>query len=150
MIRPFETGDFARLLDLAEDMRAESPAYKDFGIVKEKLLMVGEATITLPDTYFGAVAVENEEIIGFVLGFCTEHYFTHDKIASDLALYVTPAHRGGSAAMKLIGWFEVWSRKHGARTLSLSISTGKDAERIAVLFERLGFKRDCITCKKVL
>ena len=151
MIRPFEEKDFTPLLVLADEMRIESKAFQDFTIDHDKLIMIGEHTINHPDVYYGAVATnEKGVIVGFILGFCTEHYFTTDKIANDLAVYVLPEFRGGSSVMRLIKGFTDWARSQGAKSVSLGISTGIDVERTAQLYEALGFKRDSISCKMVL
>lgn len=151
MIRPFEEKDFTPLLVLAEEMRIESKAFMDFTIDQNKLVMIGEYTITHPETYYGAVSTNDRGVIvGFILGFCTEHYFTTEKIASDMAVYVLPEFRGGSHVARLIKGFANWAKSQGAKSVSLGISTGNDVERIAQLYEALGFKRDSISCKMVL
>jgi len=139
-IRPFERKDFDRLLELAEEMRLESLSFRDCPIDRDKLLVIGEATINTPETYFGVVAEKHGEIIGFMIGFCAEEYFSLNKTASDLALYVIPKERGGHAAYAILLRFKSWTKKRGAKTVSLGITTGVEVERTKKLYKALGFK----------
>jgi len=149
-IRRFEMDDFDRLLDLAELMRYESPAFRDYEMDQGKLLALGQAAIDNADQVFGAVAIKDDEIIGFMLGMCTEHYFSKVKLACDLALYVAKQSRGGTAGMRLITAFEKWAVNTGASLLTMGISTGIDTDRTAALYAKLGMQEEGIIFKKRL
>lgn len=81
----------------------------------------------------------NGELIGGMLGMCTQSWFGRDMVANDLALFVTRDERGGMAAVKLIKAFVQWAKLAGAKQIRPGVTTGH--ERAEKLFERLGFAR---------
>lgn len=81
----------------------------------------------------------NGELIGGMLGMCTQSWFGRDMVANDVALFVTRNERGGMAAVKLIKAFIQWARLAGAKQIRPGVTTGH--ERAEELFERLGFTR---------
>ena len=150
-VRTFQRKDFARLLELADDMRVESPKYRNLGIDNEKLLELGALCVDRADYMCGLVAIIRkgaENIEGFFLGCCTEFYFNHNKNASDLALYVPQTRRGGVAAVALIKGYEDWAEGVGAQEMSLGITTGVNEDKTVGMYEKLGFKRSGIICTK--
>lgn len=81
----------------------------------------------------------NGELIGGMLGVCTQSWFGRDMVANDLALFVTGGSRGGMAAIKMMKAFVHWAKLAGAKQIRPGVTTGD--ERAEKLFERLGFAR---------
>ena len=155
-VRPFVREDFPRLLELADMMQQETPEYRDDPIDHTKLLALGEAIVKqveVPPPSFayrvcGFVAENSTGIVGFFMGYMTNAYFGPKILSSDLGLYVTPEHRGGSAAVKLVRAYEEWAIARGAKAMMLGITTGLEEEKTFGLYQRLGFKKVGILCKK--
>mgnify|MGYP001592233288 FL=1 len=81
------------------------------------------------------------EIDGAVVGmfgvFCLTHPITGDEMASELCWWVEPEARGTSAGLKLLKAAEAWAREQGASFLEMIAPS----DRVAALYERLGFER---------
>jgi len=147
-VRTFQVTDFPKLIKLAETMASESPYFKGSEIDKIKVTRLGYEIITSGSAYCGFVALENARIIGFFIGYCIEAFFSSQRIASDLALYVPQDERGGRAAIALIRRFEAWAKERGAQKITLGISTGITVDRTEQLYNRLGFETTGRLCQK--
>jgi len=138
-IRKISRPDFESLLVLGRLMHEES-SYRHLEYNKEKLWQLGEKTIFEPRSYFGVVAEKDAEIVGMFLGYITPFFFSSQKIAGDLVLFVTPKERGSSVALRLIREYEAWAIANGAKQIMLGVTTGVNEERTKELFLRLGYK----------
>ena len=100
MIRNATTEDLPRLLELGEAMHAES-RYSIMSFDREKVAGL-LTTLMTTDTGFLMVAETDGRIIGGFAGIVSEHWFSHDKLASDIALFIEQefrrqAKRGGDS-----------------------------------------------------
>lgn len=66
-------------------------------------------------------------------------YAPRRRCARDLLVWVAPAWRGGSLAVRMIRAIEAWALEHAVDDLYLSQSTGIEVERTAAFYERLGY-----------
>jgi len=82
---------------------------------------------------------EDNEIIGMFLGVIVPHFFGNDLMANDLCMFVKKAHRGSTAAPRMIKAFEKWAFANGAKVLRFGVSTGVEAERTLKLYQKLGY-----------
>lgn len=98
------------------------------------------ATIrTLLGSGFVRVVRREGEIIGGMIGYMGEPWFSREPVAGELALFVIPDRRGGMAAAALVNEFVAWATERGAREITLAISAGVRVEETGRLYERLGF-----------
>jgi len=145
-IRQGDTDDILSLIDLGRAMHEESPRFKDMDYDEEKLLNLG---VNLAEQGGIFLAEKNGKPVGMVLGMVTEHFFGHDLMATDLAVYVHPDHRGGTLVVRLIKKFEAWAFSMGAKIVSMGVSTEVDAERTSQLYKRLGYRMTgCLAVKE--
>ena len=90
---------------------------------------------------FSAVAVDDKDkIMGFCLGYLTEFFFSHEKVACDSVWFVDPSKRGGVAGARLMKFFEKWAEDNGASEIRPAISSGVMIERSKILLEHLGYE----------
>ena len=92
-----------------------------------------------PNT-IGFLAIENNEIIGFISGISNEYFFSNRKRASDLGFFVLPNFRGSSAAIKLVKSLENWAKEQGVDDLYLGQTTAVEIDKTRQFYERLGYK----------
>lgn len=142
MIRRAVASDLEQLVELARRMHAES-RFRIFRFVDAKVRNMLQGLIDSPDMALVLVAVDGQtgEVIGAIAAMCVEHWFSDQKVAQDVGLFVDPDRRGGMVAARLVKEFEAWARSMGALTGELGINTGVHVERTAALFERLGLER---------
>jgi GNAT superfamily N-acetyltransferase len=131
--------DFATLVTMGEGMHAESLRFAALGYSYEKchVLLAG---LALSPHGLVLVAEQDGEIVGMLLGMAVPHFFSDDLTASELVVYVVPHARGGSAAVKMVRYFENWARELGVADIVLGVSTEVQADRTAELYQRLGYQ----------
>lgn len=88
-----------------------------------------------------ALLAENADgrIIGAFLGAIEEYFFTTDKSANSILIWVDPDYRGSSTAIKLIDVFKQWAVKKGAKEINMVVSSGVRIGSTDRFFRRLGF-----------
>lgn len=138
IIREMTTEDVKHCIDLGREMHSES-VYRNLDFNEDKLWAIWEQHVQHPNMYCMRVADQDGEIIGAFVGLRFEHFFGHDLCSSDLILYVTPEHRGGTAAPRLVKEYERWATSMGVKEIQIGVSTGVTVDRTAALFQKLGF-----------
>ena len=88
----------------------------------------------------GYVAEVDNEIIGFVVGLLHENIFNDRRRVSDIGLYVEPGVRGLEIGQGLIRCLENWAREQGADEVWLGQTTGYKPEKVAKLYEFMGYR----------
>ena len=127
------------LLDMAEAMHAESPRYRDIPLSEGKLQSILQRMHDHPT--LGALLVAEKEgaVVGMMWGYVDEFFFSEEKYATDILLYVLPEQRGTRAAWRLVKAFEDWAENVGALFIQPGVSTGIDNEGYARFYERMGY-----------
>lgn len=133
-LRPATEADIPRLIELGAVMHAES-RYSCMSYNPKK---VGAMLHAVMARGFMMVAERDGEIIGGFAGVCEPHWFSDDKLATDMGLFIVPGRRGGMAAALLIEAFLSWAEAQGARLTDILINTGVRVDDTAALFDRLG------------
>lgn len=140
MIRPATHDDIEGLIELGRAMAAESPQFSRMPYSPSKVRTMLLALIDSPRG-FVRVADEGGQLVGVMVGACTEHWACDGLAAFDLALFVPTTRRGGMQAARLLRAFADWSRELGAHIATAGISTGINPEQADRLYLGLGFKR---------
>ena len=136
MIRRANPTDIPELLALGRKMHAESwYAYLPYD--DDKIATVLENTM---QHGFVAVTETDGQIVGGIAGAISAFWFCRDLMAHDLALFVEPTRRGGIAAARLVQAFIGWAHDHGAREISLAVSTGVRVVETGELFQAMGLR----------
>ena len=86
------------------------------------------------------LALENNQIVGFISGLVHEYFFSNRKRVSDLGFFVLPEYRGSRVALKLVKLLEAWAIEKNANELHLGQTTGLEIDKTKKFYERLGFK----------
>lgn len=147
MIRPMSPSDVNTCIAMGHDMHLES-YFKTMDFSPLKLTQLWQMIVAQPDAFCAFVAEKEDKIIGMFVGVCQEHWFGFDKVACDLALYVTPEERGGTTAIRLIKAYEQWARDVGASEIHIGTSTNINSERVTKLFEKMGFSHKAFYLRK--
>ena len=138
MVRVATLDDIPAMLRLGEIMHAES-RYSFMAYDAEK---VATTLTTLIDSGFVMVREANGgELVGGMVGYMAEPWFSREPVAAELALFICPDKRGGVAAWYLINAFVEWAEQRGAREITMAITTGVKVEDTGKLYQRLGFEQ---------
>lgn len=135
MIRLATREDIPVLLTLGRQMHSE-------GLLRT--ITLDEAKVEATLLYcigegFLQVNEGREGVDGVLAGHIAEFWFSHEKLASDLALFVRPNRRGSIAAVRLVQAFVAWGMEKAVREICLSQSTGVRVEEFAHLLTGMGF-----------
>jgi GNAT superfamily N-acetyltransferase len=132
--------DVPEIVHVGKIMHAESPRFSKFPYSPAKVAKFVAALMASP---VGCVIVADHPhvgIIGFYGGFVAEHFFSETKFASDAAVFVAPAYRGGSAFVRMAMLFEEWAKTHGAVEFQPGVSTEVNPDKTLKMYERLGYR----------
>ena len=140
MIRPATPDDIPRMVELGRAMHGESPTFSRLRFDADKLAATIAHTIASASG-FAYVAEQGGQVVGGMLGMITPHYFSHDLVACDLALFMAPEHRGGMAAVRLLDTYVKWSAHNGAVLTQLGVMAGVNVDKTEALLHRLGWHR---------
>jgi GNAT superfamily N-acetyltransferase len=136
MLRCATQADFPRLVELGRAMHDESSYASmpfDPAVLTNTLAFVREKG-------FICVNEKDGHIDAVMVAVLSPSWFGPGLTASDLALYVEPAARGGTAAYRLIEAFIRWAESKGVHAMYLGVTTGVHPEQTGRLYERLGFR----------
>jgi GNAT superfamily N-acetyltransferase len=154
MIRRLRSDDIETVIALGRAMHAES-IYAGCDFDAAKLQALGEiitgndqglAQGVGPENIAAFVAESDHpdhdgELVGMFVATCNPMWFGRDRIAGDLAFYVTPPARGRITALLLLRQFEAWARGPAeAKWIAPGISTRIDHERVRDLYLKLGYR----------
>lgn len=136
MIRTATHEDVPSLVRLGRILH-DSSSYVALGYDDER---VGDQCKRLIDGA-GAVFVSQreDEVVGFIGGAITQHWFSGEKVAFDYSFFVHPDYRHGVTAVRLVSAFERWARQQGAVQIRMGITTSVNVQGTTRLFKALGF-----------
>jgi GNAT superfamily N-acetyltransferase len=140
MVRRANIADVPALVALGRLLHAEASSYSHTAYDADKVAQ------TLATVIAGGGVFVHEtagEIDGGFAGMIMERWFSTDRMALDLSLFVRADRRGGVIACRVTDAFLQWCKAEGiaARDVVIGVSTGINAERTGKLYERLGFER---------
>ena len=137
MIRDATIDDLPALVCLGRAMHAESPRFRKLRYDEQRAEGFLRWLLSGPH---GMVAVADIDgrLVGGMAAMCVEHWCSPILVASDVALFVLPEHRGSITAARLIARFRQWARRRGAVLATVGISTGVHVDESQALYLALG------------
>lgn len=138
--------DIPEMMAMGRALHAESPrysvlSYSDYK-VEQMLQRCIVGTLVTEPAGGAFVAVKHGRLVGGIVGFITELFFSYEKIASDHTFYIVPEERGkGRAAVLLVQALEEWAAAQGAVDIVVGTSTRIEPEATASFYEKLGYQR---------
>lgn len=82
----------------------------------------------------------SKKLVGVLVGVLTTMWFSAHRIACELAWWVEPEARAGSAGWRLLAEYERWARDSGAFFLTMSDMTGGGTSDLEQAYLKRGFK----------
>ena len=141
MLRDATLDDVPALVELGRAMHAESPNFAALRFNGEKLAATIRHVIQSPDGFARVATDAAGKLTGGMLALATPHWFSDDKVACDLALFIAHEHRGGMAAPRLLNAYARWAFDLGVSMVQFGVMTGIDPEKTEQLCSRLGWRR---------
>ena len=146
MIRPATIDDIPRLVELGRAFHTESPEYREISFDENKTVETLAGLINGMGVVF--VAISGGHIQGGIAGMVSEFWFSRERVAIDLALFIEPSSRHGLLALKLILTFKSWARNVGATQVKMGITTGINVDGTRRLYQSTGLEECGIMFKE--
>lgn len=89
------------------------------------------------DDYLLLVVEDGDKLVGMFFAMLIEPLFSSDKVAAEVAWYISPDSRGSKQALKLIDWYLLWAEERGAT--KATIADIVELNDIGKLYNRKGF-----------
>lgn len=139
-VRPATVDDVQAIVGLGASLMAESPRFSRLTFNADRLADFVAELLEL-DLGFVLVAEVDGVVVGALLAMADQHYAADDLIAYELALFVSPSHRGAALASILVGELRDWAMDIGATWVQAGTATGVEVDRTVRLYESQGFDR---------
>lgn len=139
IIRRANENDIEKLLVLSESFY-QVAGYKDIiPFCKESSR---EYVLISLDMGLISVAEHKGEVVGFVLGLAIPFIMNKEYlVGTELAWWMEPEHRKGSAGIKLLAHIEKSAKEMGCRMWSMMSLEGLEPEKIEKLYLSRGYKK---------
>lgn len=139
MIRDAVKEDIPQLIELGRAMHAEARRLNVMKYVPARVFVTLSSLIDSPEG-FVKVVERDGELIGGLAAMARMHWFSTDRIACDLALFIRPDRRGGMTAALLLKEYKEWAKQQEVKLTQFTVSTGVHIASTGGLLERVGFK----------
>lgn len=135
--RPATRDDLEALAILLRAFHNESPM-RHVAIDEAKGRQFLEQCINNPGR--ACIVYDSGSVDGVIIGYAAEYYFSKEKAAWDLVVYVRPERRGSLVAYRLISAFREWAKSAGAQTLWLGTAAGVDPNVTRKFYRGIGME----------
>jgi GNAT superfamily N-acetyltransferase len=129
--------DVGQMVEMFRTMLAES-TLRGVPLHEAKFRAFLKHMMTPPDQVCFVYESRSGRLDGMMIGHVAEHFFSLEKTAADVLLFVRPERRGAIAAARLWTAFRDWAQRAGATMLSFGTLAGIDPERSRRFYTGLG------------
>jgi GNAT superfamily N-acetyltransferase len=91
-------------------------------------------------TCFSLVAVDNGKVVGLLICFISNNYYSLDKISNVELFYVSPKNRSLKLANRMMKIYFEWCKALNVRNIEFAYTSAIDDVRIDSYLKRKGFK----------
>jgi GNAT superfamily N-acetyltransferase len=137
-IRALQSGEEPDLIALARAMQEESPVYRPYPFSADRLMTWVNLCLTDADWLCLMAWNEDGQAIGFIAVGSIPMMFSTARTVDDLGIYVIPAWRGTTTALRLVRQMEGWASNKG-QVIRLGVTTGTNKDQTVKFLERLGY-----------
>lgn len=124
-----------------------SPTYRHIPRDEDKICMMFENAVYSPDV-FCRLAFSDDKLIGGMIGAAFEYYFSRERMAGDIAIFIEPEFRNSRIAVKLVDSFGKWATSVGCREVTIGATTQSHGSGYERLLNRLGYETVGFVTKK--
>jgi len=129
--------DAAALISLGREMHEES-SYSDLKFSPKRVLETFNWYLNDEDKT-AIIARKGETPVGLYAGYTAPYYFSQEKVANDVAWFVTKPLRGTRVGLRLLDMFEEWALGKGVSEVRLGFTTDINPEAFDRLMQKRGY-----------
>jgi len=87
------------------------------------------------------LALKDDEPVGMLVGQVGELLVSRDRVATEMAWWMSPEHRSSKKALELIGAYEYWAKEvAGCQYVQLSCLEDLSIDRVSRFYTKKGYK----------
>lgn len=148
-VKPPTMRDIPSIVSMAKSFQQNS-FFKDCGFDESKVHDIILKCMDPKSPYFMAVGLDDEKVMGAFCGNVTEYFFSKERIATDLAIYVNPEDRRLSLKFlnQAVQQFEDWAKQWGAQEVCIAPASGAYSPAFEKYLEKKNFKKVGFITKK--
>lgn len=148
-VRPPVQQDIPSIVSMAKSFQ-ENSLFKNCGFDESKVKNIILRCMEPTSPYFMVVGLQGDKVMGAFCGSVTEYFFSKERIATDLAIYVNPEDRRFSYKFlnKAVQDFENWAKEWGAKEVCIAPASGAYSPAFEKYLEKKNFKKVGFITKK--
>jgi GNAT superfamily N-acetyltransferase len=145
-IRPVTSDDVPDVLRMARRFLSSDGPYHGRIAVNDASVCALATLLMDGGERLGLVAESGGQVVGMFGMFCFTHPITNERVAAELCWWIDPEARGSRLALQLLRTAETWARDAGAQVIEMIAPD----ERVAQLYDRIGYERTDVHYRKTL
>lgn len=102
---------------------------------------VSESLLKMTQMDAFCVLVAGDPVLGMIIAFCEEIWWSSAKESWDMVFYVKPQARGSSAAARLLKAYVAWAKRRGVQEIKIGFGTAVREDATASFYGKMGFER---------
>ena len=148
-IRTPDLGDIPAIIGMAKAFQRNS-LFRDCGFDENKVHGIIHRCMDPTSPYFMVVGLEDGKVLGAFCGSVSEYFFSRERIATDLAIYVNPEDRRFAYKFlnKAVQEFEAWAKSRGAREVCIAPASGAYSPAFEKYLVKKNYKKVGFISKK--
>ena len=149
LVRPPTHGDIPSIVSMAKAFQQNS-LFKNCGFDESKVHDIIQRCMDPLSSYFMVVGIEDGKVLGAFCGVVSEYFFSRERIATDLAIYVNPEDRRFAYKFlnRAVHEFESWAVIRGAREVCIAPASGAHSTAFEKYLEKKNYSKVGFISKK--
>ena len=140
------TVDFANPYDILDLLALGQEYYKELSppgvsFDKDKVMQSMHSAIDGKGNSVLLTSRDGEnDITGYVYGSIGSHFYSKDRACTLNSMFVSPKHRGGLSAVKLMHAFKRWGTQNGVKVFYFNVASGIRMQETDTFLRKMGFQ----------
>lgn len=136
-IRILNQNDVLEIVSRIRDAGNESGWTKELDFNPEYVSAQVSAMIQSDDY----LVIGSDDVGAIMIACVASNWFSPTEQARELIVYVHPSIRKNGHAKKLVDYYIAWAKGRGVARINIGISLGIQPEKVAELYQSLGFEK---------
>lgn len=141
-MRQYNMSDVNALVGLLVKYLPELPNYRTVAVDPSRVRFVLEHNLNNESTVMCRVLCDSHDnIVGGMVAYCNTAFFSWEKVAQDIFLFVVPEFRSLKNAQKLIRMYVEWAKLRKPVLITATVLSGYEPEAMDMLMRREKFQK---------
>lgn len=149
--RAADETDILSAIELGRAMHAEHPLYQRNSFDLERFEPWARLVL-MPDSDTVLFLARNadDDAVGLFFGGVTPYFFSNERYGYDFGMFVEPAARGSTAALRLLHAFEDWVKAKGVNRIFVGCAKDESGAAAQRLYEASGYRHVVNGLEKIM